>query len=60
MFKSKTPEKDQDAAANATEAVERALHQQHSVVEQAPPRREPTANAAATRVQFFAMRNMRS
>jgi cytoskeletal protein CcmA (bactofilin family) len=57
MFKSKAPErapeKDQDAAANAAanaaEAVERALQQQHSVVEQSPPRREPTTNAAATR-----------
>jgi len=49
MFKSKAPEKDQDVAANAAEAVERALHQQHSVVEQPPPKREPTTNAAATR-----------
>ena len=49
MFKSKAPEKDQDVAANAAEAVERALHQQHSVVEQPAPKREPTTNAAATR-----------
>jgi cytoskeletal protein CcmA (bactofilin family) len=49
MFKSKAPEKDQDVAANAAEAVERALHQQHSVVEQPAPKREPTTNAAASR-----------
>jgi cytoskeletal protein CcmA (bactofilin family) len=48
MFKSKAPEKDQDVAANAAEAVGRALQQQHSVVEESPPRREPTTNAAAT------------
>ena len=49
MFKSKGPEKDQDVAANAAEAVGRALQQPQSVVEQSPPRREPTTNAAATR-----------
>jgi len=49
MFKSKAPEKDQDVAANAADAVERALHQQHSVVEQPAPKREPTTNAAASR-----------
>ena len=49
MFKSKAPEKDQDVAANAAEAVGKALQPQHSVVEQSPPRREPTTNAAATR-----------
>jgi len=48
MFKSKAPEKDQDVAANAAEAVGR-LQQPHSVVEESPPRREPTTNAAATR-----------
>jgi cytoskeletal protein CcmA (bactofilin family) len=46
MFKSKAPEKDQDAAADLAEAVGRAVQQQHSVVEQPPPRREPTTNAA--------------
>ena len=41
MFKSKAPEKDnKDTAAHA--AVERALQQQHSVVEEPPPRRQPT------------------
>jgi cytoskeletal protein CcmA (bactofilin family) len=49
MFKSKGPEKDQDVAANAAEAVGRALQQPQSVVEQSPPRREPTTTAAATR-----------
>src|SRR5262245_9341931 len=42
MFKSKVPEKDKDTAAHAAEAVERALQQQHSVVEEPPPRRQPT------------------
>jgi cytoskeletal protein CcmA (bactofilin family) len=42
MFKSKAPEKDKEAAANAAEVVGRTVHQQHSVVEQAPPRPEPT------------------
>jgi hypothetical protein len=42
MFKSKGPEKDQDAAANVAEVVGRTLQQQHSVVEQPPARREPT------------------
>jgi cytoskeletal protein CcmA (bactofilin family) len=42
MFKSKAPEKDQDAAANVAEVVGRTLQQQHSVVEQPPARREPT------------------
>jgi len=41
IFKSKAPEKDnKDTAAHA--AVERALQQQHSVVEEPPPRRQPT------------------
>ena len=43
MFKSKAPEKDKDVAANATEVVGRTVQ---SVVEQPPPRREPTTNAA--------------
>jgi cytoskeletal protein CcmA (bactofilin family) len=42
MFKSKVPEKDKDTATHAAEAVERALQQQHSVVEEPPPRRQPT------------------
>ena len=45
MFKSKAPEKDKDTAAHAAEAVERALQQQHSVVDEPPPRRQPTTNA---------------
>ena len=46
MFKSKAPEKDQNAAANVAEVVGSTMQQQHSVVEQTPPRREPTTNAA--------------
>jgi cytoskeletal protein CcmA (bactofilin family) len=42
MFKSKVPEKDQNAAANVAEVVGSTI----SVVEQTPPRREPTTNAA--------------
>jgi len=45
MFKSKAPEKDQDAAANLVEAVGRAVQQQPPAVEQPPPRRQPTTNA---------------
>src|SRR5499426_4557693 len=45
MFKSKAPEKDKDTAADAAEAVERALQQQHPVVEEPPPRRHPATNA---------------
>src|SRR4029450_5034645 len=45
MFKSKPPEKDTDTAAHAAEAVERALQQQHPVVEEPPPRRHPATNA---------------
>src|SRR5206468_10677904 len=44
MFKSKAPEKDQNAAANVAEVVGRTVQQQ-SVVEQPPPRREPTTDA---------------
>src|SRR5260221_14730513 len=33
-FKSKAPEKDKNAAANATEVIGRMVQQQHSVVEQ--------------------------
>ena len=43
MFKSKAPEKDKDATANAAEGVGRTVQQQHLVV---PPRREPTTSAA--------------
>jgi cytoskeletal protein CcmA (bactofilin family) len=46
MFKSKAPEKDQDAAANLVEAVGRAVQQQPAVVEQQPARPGPTTNAA--------------
>src|SRR5258708_6515482 len=37
-FKSKAPEKDKNAAANATEVIGRMVQQQHSVVEQAVAR----------------------
>src|SRR5256886_9659031 len=43
-FKSKAPEKD-NAAANAAEVMERTVQQQHSVVEQAGARPEPTTKA---------------
>jgi cytoskeletal protein CcmA (bactofilin family) len=46
MFKSKVPEKDENAAANAPEVVGRTVQQQQSVVEQPLPRREPPTNAA--------------
>ena len=46
MFKSKAPEKDQDAAADLVEAVGRAVQQQPPVVEQPPARPGPTTNAA--------------
>src|ERR1043166_8218046 len=50
MFKSKAPEKApekyKDVAANAAEVVGRTVQQHQSVVEQPPPRREPTTNAA--------------
>ena len=49
MFKSKAPEKEQDLAANLTEALGRAVQQQQPVVEPPPARPGPTANAAATR-----------
>jgi len=48
MFKSKAPEKDQDAAANLVEAVGRAVQQQPPVVEQ-PPAKPGPATRAATR-----------
>jgi hypothetical protein len=44
-FKSKAPEKDKNAAANAAEVMERTVQQQHSVVEQAGARLEPTTKA---------------
>src|SRR5437660_11413314 len=44
-FKSKAPEKDKNAAANAAEVMERTVQQQHSVVEQAVCRLEPTTKA---------------
>jgi cytoskeletal protein CcmA (bactofilin family) len=46
MFKSKAPEKDQDATANLVEAVGRAVQQQPPAVEQPPARSGPTTNAA--------------
>ena len=50
MFKSKAPENGTKAAANAAEVVRSevmrsTVQQQHSVVEQPPPRAEPTTNA---------------
>ena len=45
VFKSKAPEKDQNAATNVAEVVGRTVQQQYSVVEQPPPRREPTPDA---------------
>ncbi|TMJ65228.1 MAG: polymer-forming cytoskeletal protein [Alphaproteobacteria bacterium] len=45
VFKSKAPEKDQNAATNVAEVVGRTVQQQYSVVEQPPPRREPTTDA---------------
>jgi cytoskeletal protein CcmA (bactofilin family) len=45
MFKSKTPEKEKDTAANVAEVAGIAMQQQHSVVEQPSPRREPTTKA---------------
>jgi cytoskeletal protein CcmA (bactofilin family) len=61
MFKSKAPEKEKDAAANAAEVVAKrdaaansaevvakTMHQQHSVVEQPPARREPTKAGTAS------------
>src|SRR6516165_8452452 len=49
MFKSKAPEKDQDAAANLVEAVGRAVQQQPPAVEQPPARPGPTTNAMVQR-----------
>ena len=48
MFKSKAPEKEKDAAAKAAEVVAKTMHQQHSVVEQPPARREPTKAGTAS------------
>ena len=45
MFKSKAPEKDQNAATNVAEVVGRTVQQQYSVVVQPPPMREPTTDA---------------
>jgi cytoskeletal protein CcmA (bactofilin family) len=45
MFKSKAPEKEKDAAANVAEVLGRTAQQQHSVVEQPPPRAEPMTKA---------------
>ena len=46
MFKSKAPENDKDVAANAAGVVGRTVQRQQSTVEQPPPKREPTTNAA--------------
>jgi len=46
MFKSKAPEKEKDAVAKIAEVVASTIEEQHSVVEQPSPRREPTTNAA--------------
>src|SRR5438093_1911690 len=48
MFKSKAPEKEKDAAAKAAEVVAKTMHQQHSVVEQPPARREPTKSGTSS------------
>jgi cytoskeletal protein CcmA (bactofilin family) len=44
MFKSKAAEKGQSAATNVAELIQRTVQEQ-DVVEQPPPRREPTADA---------------
>ena len=44
MFKSKASEKDQNAATNVAEIMQRTVQQQ-DLVEQPPLRREPTADA---------------
>src|SRR5436309_9859628 len=44
MFKSKAAEKDQSAAINVAEVMQRSVQQQ-DLVEQPPPRREPTPDA---------------
>ena len=46
MFKSKASEKDQNAATNVAELMQRTVQEQ-DVVEQSPPRREPSADAVA-------------
>src|SRR5438477_6296224 len=45
VFKSKAPEKDQNAATNVAEVVGRTVQQQYSVAEQPPTRRVPTTDA---------------
>jgi cytoskeletal protein CcmA (bactofilin family) len=44
MFKSKASEKDQSAGINVPEVMQRTVQEQ-DLVEQSPPRREPTADA---------------
>jgi cytoskeletal protein CcmA (bactofilin family) len=44
MFKSKASEKDHSAGTNVAEVMQRTVQEQ-DLVEQAPPRREPTADA---------------
>jgi cytoskeletal protein CcmA (bactofilin family) len=46
MFKSKAPEKQKDLEANVAEVAAKRVQEQHSVLEQPSPRREPTTNAA--------------
>jgi hypothetical protein len=46
FFKSKAPEKDKNAVANAAEVIGRMVQQQHSIVEQAAA--SPPAPKAGT------------
>src|SRR5947209_15452989 len=46
MFKRKVPEKEKAVAANVAEVAGTTVQQQHAVVEEPSPRREPTTNAA--------------
>jgi cytoskeletal protein CcmA (bactofilin family) len=47
MFKSKAAEKQKELEAEVTEVAANSVQEQHSVLEQPSPRREPTNNAAA-------------
>jgi hypothetical protein len=46
MFKSKAAEKQKDLEADVAEMAAKRVQEQHSVLEQPSPRREPTNNAA--------------
>ena len=46
MFKSKAAEKQKDLEADVAEEAAKRVQEQHSVLEQPSPRREPTNNAA--------------